>query len=309
MKYAFIFPGQGSQSVGMGREIYENFASAKELLDTASAHTKIDFANLLFEANDKLDISEFTQPSIALNSMMCVLALNEQIKISPEFLLGHSLGEFSALGAAGAIEAKEILRLVNIRGKLMQNACEGKNAGMMVVLALSDEVVCAICDEARAQGKQVWAANFNCDGQIVVAGNRDDLASLEAKFKEAGAKRAMLLNMSVASHCPMLQSASDELVSHLEPALNESFAPVVANATAKIYSTKSEALGLLKAQLISPVLYKHSVKNYENSVDCFVEFGASVLKGINKKITDKPTFSISNLSSLEEFVKFAKENA
>ena len=171
MKFAFIFPGQGSQSVGMGREIYENFASAKELLDSASEHCKIDFANLLFEPNDRLDISEFTQPAIALNSMMCVLALKERLEILPEFLLGHSLGEFSALGVAGAIEMKEVLRIVNIRGKLMQSACEGKNAGMMVILALSDEVVSEICESARAAGKAVWAANFNCDGQIVVAGN------------------------------------------------------------------------------------------------------------------------------------------
>lgn len=118
----------------------------------------------------------------------------------------------------------------------------------------------------------------------------------------------MLLNMSVASHCPMLGSASDELLEFLRPALKESFAPVVANATARAYRAKSEALELLKAQLISPVLYKQSIKNYEGEVDCFVEFGAAVLKGINKKITQKSTFSITDLASLDEFLKFAKEN-
>ena len=232
----------------------------------------------------------------------------EKISIAPQFLLGHSLGEFSALSAAGGIEPKQMLKLVNIRGRLMQSACEGKGAGMMVILALADEAVEKICADATSAGKQVWAANYNCDGQIVVAGKKDDLAALEGEFKAAGAKRAMLLNMSVASHCPMLGSASDELLEFLRPALKESFAPVVANATARVYTTKSEALELLKAQLIGPVLYKQSIKNYEGEADCFVEFGAAVLKGINKKITQKPTFSITDLASLDEFLKFAKEN-
>lgn len=313
MKFAFIFPGQGCQSVGMGREFYENSTSARALLDEASSFTGIDFKNLLFEPNDKLDVSEFTQPAIALNSMMALAALQEKLdqeklNIAPQFLLGHSLGEFSALSAAGGIEPKQMLKLVNIRGRLMQSACEGKGAGMMVILALADEAVEKICADATSAGKQVWAANYNCDGQIVVAGKKDDLAALEGEFKAVGAKRAMLLNMSVASHCPMLQSASNELLEFLRPALKESFAPVIANATARAYRTKSEALELLKAQLIGPVLYKQSIKNYEGEADCFVEFGATVLKGINKKITQKPTFSITDLASIDEFVKFAKEN-
>nr|WP_314166193.1 ACP S-malonyltransferase [uncultured Campylobacter sp.] len=313
MKFAFIFPGQGCQSVGMGREFYENSDPARALLDEASSFTDIDFKNLLFEPGDKLDVSEFTQPAIALNSMMALAALQERLEqeklnIAPQFLLGHSLGEFSALSAAGGIEPKQMLKLVNIRGRLMQSACEGKGAGMMVILALADEAVEKICADATSAGKQVWAANYNCDGQIVVAGKKDDLAALEGEFKAAGAKRAMLLNMSVASHCPMLQSVSDELLEFLRPALKESFAPVIANATARVYRTKSEALELLKAQLIGPVLYKQSIKNYEGETDYFVEFGAAVLKGINKKITQKPTFSITDLASLDEFLKFAKDN-
>ena len=129
MKFAFIFPGQGCQSVGMGREFYENSDPARALLDEASSFTGIDFKNLLFEPNDKLDVSEFTQPAIALNSMMALAALQEKLdqeklNIAPQFLLGHSLGEFSALSAAGGIEPKQMLKLVNIRGRLMQSACE-----------------------------------------------------------------------------------------------------------------------------------------------------------------------------------------
>ena len=308
MKYAFIFPGQGSQAVGMGKEFYENFPTAKKLLEEATQFCSIDFKELLFETNDKLDISEFTQPAIVLNSFMAYLALQERLNLKPEFALGHSLGEFSALGVSGAIEFNEAIKIVNLRGKLMQKDCLGKNASMMVVLGLDDEKVEQICESARSQNKQVWAANYNCDGQIVVAGNRDDLANLEGIFKENGAKRAMLLNMSVASHCPILANASVELAEILSQKLKDSFSPVIANATAKAYVSKNEAINLLKSQLTSPVLYKQSIRAVEGEVDCFVEFGAAVLKGINKKITEKPTFSITNLASLEEFINFAKEN-
>ena len=306
-KFAFIFAGQGSQSVGMGKDFYENFSSAKLLLNDACNDTGIDFEELLFTQNDKLDKTEFTQPAIVLNSLMSYLAFSEHIKAKPEFSLGHSLGEFTALAVSGAFSFVEAIRLVNLRGKFMQEACLGKDAGMMVVLGLSDEVVEGICKEAQDEGLQIYAANYNCDGQIVVAGVRADLAKYEAKFKEAGAKRAMLLNMSVASHCPMLEPASVKLASELEGVVAENFAPVVSNVNAKIYTDKNEALVLLKEQLTHPVRYKQSIKNYENEVDCFIELGAATLKGINKKITEKPTYSVTDMASLEEVVKILEE--
>ena len=302
-KIAFIFAGQGSQSVGMGKDFYENFSSAKLLLNDACNDTGIDFEELLFTQNDKLDQTEFTQPAIVLNSLMSYLAFSERIKAKPEFSLGHSLGEFTALAVSGAFSFVEAIRLVNLRGKFMQEACIGKDAGMMVVLGLSDEVVEGICKEAQDEGLQIYAANYNCDGQIVVAGVRADLAKYEAKFKEAGAKRAMLLNMSVASHCPILEPASVKLASELEGVLAANFAPVVSNVNAKIYTDKNEALVLLKEQLTHPVRYKQSINNYENEVDCFIELGAATLKGINKKITEKPTYSVTDMASLEEVVK------
>lgn len=306
-KIAFIFAGQGSQSVGMGKDFYENFSSAKLLLNDACNDTGIDFEELLFTQNDKLDKTEFTQPAIVLNSLMSYLAFSERIKAKPEFSLGHSLGEFTALAVSGAFSFVEAIRLVNLRGKFMQEACIGKDAGMMVVLGLSDEVVEGICKEAHDEGLQIYAANYNCDGQIVVAGVRADLAKYEAKFKEAGAKRAMLLNMSVASHCPILEPASVKLANELESVLAENFAPVVSNVNAKIYTDKNEALVLLKEQLTHPVRYKQSIKNYENEVDCFIELGAATLKGINKKITEKPTYSVTDMASLEEVVKILEE--
>ena len=306
-KFAFIFAGQGSQSVGMGKDFYENFSSAKLLLNDACNDTGIDFEELLFTQNDKLDKTEFTQPAIVLNSLMSYLAFSERIKAKPEFSLGHSLGEFTALAVSGAFSFVEAIRLVNLRGKFMQEACLGKDAGMMVVLGLSDDVVEGICKEAHDEGLQIYAANYNCDGQIVVAGVRADLAKYEAKFKEAGAKRAMLLNMSVASHCPILEPASVKLANELEGVLAANFAPVVSNVNAKIYTDKNEALVLLKEQLTHPVCYKQSIKNYENEVDCFIELGAATLKGINKKITEKPTYSVIDMASLEEVVKILEE--
>ncbi|TKX31890.1 ACP S-malonyltransferase [Campylobacter aviculae] len=307
MNIAFIFPGQGSQVTGMGKSFYENSKKAKELLESASDFCKIDFKHLLFEENDQLNKSEFTQPAIVLNSLMAYTALIEQKPdLQAVFSLGHSLGEFSALAVNGALEFLQTLTLVNKRGFFMQEDCSKVEAGMMVVLGLDDQVVENICKKAQEENKKIFAANYNCDGQIVVAGLKPDLISYENEFKNSGAKRAMLLNMSVASHCPLLENASSKLCIELEKTLKPNFKAVVSNANAKIYTDKEQALKLLKSQLISPVLYKQSIKNYENEIDCFVEFGASILKGLNKKISSKETYSLTNFSDIDEFLKVVK---
>ncbi|ARE79753.1 ACP S-malonyltransferase [Campylobacter helveticus] len=307
MSYALIFPGQGSQSLGMGKDFYENSLKAKALLDEASEYSKIDFKRLLFTQNDDLNKSEFTQPAVVLTSLMAYVALLER---EPEFhhkiALGHSLGEFSALAVNGAFEFLEAITLVHKRGIYMQEDCARIEAGMMVILGLKDAVVEALCDEAQGQGKSIFAANYNCDGQIVVAGLKSHLLEYEMKFKEAGAKRAMLLNMSVASHCPLLSEASNKLSKELERIVKPNFLPVLSNVTAKPYESKSEALNLLKAQLVSPVLYKQSIQNTQDEVDFFVELGASVLKGLNKKITTKETYALTNLNEIDEFLKVVK---
>ncbi|MPB16682.1 ACP S-malonyltransferase [Campylobacter lari] len=306
MNSAFIFPGQGSQSVGMGLSFYDNSKKAKELLDNASDFCKIDFKNLLFKENENLNKSEFTQMAIVLNSLMAYEVLKEQVEIEAKYSLGHSLGEFSALATQDAFSFLDVIALVNKRGQFMQEDCSKIEAGMMVILGLEDKVVEELCQKALSEKKNIFAANYNCDGQIVVAGLKPDLASYESEFKNAGAKRAMLLNMSVASHCPLLKNASLKLTKELEPILKESFKSVVSNVNAKVYNDKNQALTLLSEQLIKPVLYKQSIKAIDEEVEFYIEFGASVLKGLNKKITQKETYTLSKIEDIDEILKVIK---
>ncbi|EAK5888990.1 ACP S-malonyltransferase [Campylobacter lari] len=306
MNSAFIFPGQGSQSVGMGLSFYDNSKKAKELLDNASDFCKIDFKNLLFKENENLNKSEFTQMAIVLNSLMAYEVLKEQVEIEAKYSLGHSLGEFSALATQDAFSFLDVIALVNKRGQFMQEDCSKIEAGMMVILGLEDKVVEELCQKALSEKKNIFAANYNCDGQIVVAGLKPDLASYESEFKNAGAKRAMLLNMSVASHCPLLKNASLKLTKELEPILKESFKSVVSNVNAKVYNDKNQALMLLSEQLIKPVLYKQSIKTIDEEVEFYIEFGASVLKGLNKKITQKETYTLSKIEDIDEILKVVK---
>ena len=309
MKIAYIFPGQGSQSKGMGKDFYESQTLAKELIEEASDRLKKDFKYLLFEENDEINQTMWTQPAILLVSSIATKIFEKNCDVRPEFVLGHSLGEFSALVATGALDIIDAVELVHNRGKFMQQACDGIGAGMMVLLGLSDEVVEDLANNARESGKKIWAANYNSDGQIVLAGSKNDLESEVDNFKKAGAKRVVVLPMSVASHCPLLDSAAKNLNPLLLKYLKDEFNyKVISNVTAKEYNSKDEAIKLLSEQLVKPVLYKQSILNYENEVDAFIELGNGVvLKGINKKITKKPTLSINDMKSLEKVISQLKD--
>ncbi len=300
-KVAFIFPGQGSQSIGMGRDFFDSSDVAKEMIGACSDRLGFDFKELLFEENDRLEQTMFTQPAILLVSAIAHKLFENEMEIKPVFALGHSLGEFSALCSVGALDSVDGVELVHKRGKLMQEACSGVDAGMMALIGLDDAKIEEITSEAREDGKKVWAANYNSDGQVVIAGIKSDLSALESSFKDAGAKRAILLNMSVASHCPLLESAVLPLERELQRFIKDEFiSAVISNVTASGYESKDVAISLLAKQLTQPVLYKQSITRFEDDVDLFIEFGGNVLKGLNRRSTKKPTHSVVDMKSLQE---------
>lgn len=310
MKYAFIFPGQGSQAIGMGKDFYDESPIAKELFDNASDILKLDMKNLLFNQNDDINLTQFTQPAILLVSYIAYKLFTQKCDIKPTLALGHSLGEITANLISGALSFENALHLVYERGKLMQKVSEGKDAGMAVVLGLSDEVLQEFCKsrEKNAGGK-IWCANFNSDGQCVLAGYKADLMAAESDIKNLGAKRFLLLPMSIASHCPILEPMSETFQALTQQYLEDKFScPIIANATLESYNNKASAVNLLTKQLTLPVLYKQSIKKVESEVDCFIEFGyGAVLKGLNKRLSTKPTHSIGSIQNLnavlEELLK------
>ena len=305
-KIAMIFAGQGSQAVGMGKDFYDNSDVAKEMFAKAGERIGVDFKEIIFEENEKLAQTAYTQPAILLVQMVAYRLFQDACPTDATLFLGHSLGEFSALCASGAIDYVDAVELVHKRGSLMQSACDEIEAGMMAIVGLDDESVEKICADAQADGKKVWPANYNQDGQLVVAGMKADLASLEQTFKDAGAKRALLLNMSVASHCDILAPAQQPLADIMKNMVKDTFsAPIISNVTMASYTTKDEAVSLLKDQLVKPVKYKQSIQAIAGDVDMAIEFGNGVtLKGLNRRIAkDLTTMNISDMASLSKVVE------
>jgi [acyl-carrier-protein] S-malonyltransferase len=304
-KVAFIFPGQGSQTVGMGKDFFDNSDIAKEMVANASERLGFSFEELLFSENENLGKTEYTQPAILLVSCIALEIFKSQCDIKPEFVLGHSLGEFSALVASGAIDYLDAVELVHKRGLFMNEACAGAGAGMMALVGLDDATVESMSASQREEGKKIWAANYNMDGQIVVAGIKADLEAVAQSYKDAGAKRALVLDMSVASHCELLDSAVEKLSPYLNDFITDKFdCSVISNVTAEPYSSKDEAIELLGKQLTSPVKYKHSIVTHASELDMLIEFGnGAVLKGLNRKIVKSvPTINVSDMKTLEDTI-------
>lgn len=298
MGITFLFPGQGSQFPGMGKEFYSKYPLIRELFEAASDRLKLDFPKLMFNDSPQLNQSRYTQPAILLFSASLFKLLEAQLgELQWSFGVGHSLGEFSALVGAGGLELVDGVELVHKRGILMEEVFRDRAGSMLVVLGLSDQEVEEIC---RESGLQIYPANYNCDGQVVVAGYRDQLEKALPLFKERGAKRALLLNMSVASHAPILEPAVEPLRQLLEEYLAPQFGRVVSNVTAEPYQTREEGLELLPVQLTKPVRYKESIKRVEPETELFIEFGGKVLTGLNRKITKKRTYPVVDLPSFEK---------
>ncbi|AFI05717.1 ACP S-malonyltransferase [Helicobacter cetorum] len=307
MQYALLFPGQGSQCIGMGKSFYESHTLAKELFEKASGVLKVDMKKLLFEENELLKESAYTQPAIYLVSHIAYELLNKHVDggLKPAFALGHSLGEVSAVSLSGALDFDKAIKLTHQRGKMMQEVCVGKDVSMMVVLGVSEEKLLSLCQKT----KNVWCANFNGGMQVVLAGLKNDLKALEPTLKEMGAKRVVFLEMSVASHCPFLEPMVFKFQELLEKHLKDKFNfEIISNATKEAYNNKEKAIELLSLQLTQPVCYQDCVKSNNDRVDAFFELGCgSVLKGLNKRLSNKPTISVGDNKGLEEAIEFLEE--
>ncbi len=302
MKYAFIYPGQGSQTLGMGKDFIDNFTTAKLLAEQASDILKLDMLKILHEDEAKLNETAYTQPAIFLVSAMAHHIVAQEYGIQASIAFGHSLGEVSAYCLNGGASFADSVYLTHKRGQFMAQACKDKEVGMMVCLGLATHTLETICKEAQDSGLQVWAANYNLEGQVVLAGVRSDLESVSKALKDAGAKRTLLLKMSVASHCPLLQDSIPPFYDLLQTSINDSQIDIIANATLALYRAKEEALQNLTQQLIKPVLYHQCVcKAKELGITHFIEFGnGNVLAGLNNKISDIPTMSINTAQSLQQ---------
>lgn len=283
MKKAFVFPGQGAQFAGMGKDLYENIPEAKELFERANDILGFRITDIMFAGTDEeLKRTDVTQPAIFLHSV--ILAGSLGASFNPDMVAGHSLGEFSALVAAGALSFDEGLRLVSRRAVAMQRACEINPSAMAAVLGLADETVESVC--AQTEGVVV-AANYNCPGQIVISGSNESIDRACEALKAQGAKRAMRLAVGGAFHSPLMEPAREELRKAIEEAVIVApVCPVYQNVDALAHTDPAEIKANLIAQLTAPVRWTQTVRNMvADGATSFTELGpGKVLQGLVGKI-------------------------
>lgn len=304
-KIAFIFPGQGAQACGMGQDFYEQTETGKRIFDKATELMGFSMPQLCFEENDRLDITEYTQAAMVTASIAMMRVLEEN-GIKPDVAAGLSLGEYCALAAAGVMSDEDAIRTVRQRGILMQEAVPVGEGAMAAILALD----AAAIEEVTGAMEGVWIANYNCPGQIVISGEKAAVEEACEKLKAAGAKRAVMLNVSGPFHSGMLADAGEklgEVLSQVE--LHEPQIPYVANVTAQYVKNAAEVKELLTRQVSSSVRWQQSVEAMiADGVDTFIEIGpGKTLAGFMRKISrDVKTLNVENLEDIGKVAEALK---
>ncbi len=304
-KIAIVFPGQGSQKLGMLQDYYENFETFKNTLDEAKQGLGYDLWNIIQNDQDTLNKTEFTQPALLATSYAIFKVLKEQKPdLNIEYFAGHSLGEYTALLAAGCISYKDALQLVSTRGKLMQSAVTDKDCAMSAILGLSNEDVVQACQEASDSGI-VEAANFNSTGQVVISGEKVAVEKANVNAKEKGAKRAQILAVSVPSHCSLMKNAADKFEAELNKVeFKEPSTAVVQNFDAKSHNSPSEIKSAVIKQLYKPVLWTQSVEELvklgvSEVIECTPnKVLCGLIKRIDKSLTIKDTNTVDSLENI-----------
>lgn len=307
-KLAFIFPGQGSQSIGMGKDLYENFESAKKVFDEADKVLGKSISNICFEGPDE-DLKQTinTQPAILTTSIAALETLKSKLNIKPSFVAGHSLGEYCALYESGVLTLENTLKLIAKRAQTMSNSKGGQKSGTMAaVLGLDDEKVQECLKEASNAG-YVAVANYNCPGQIVITGEEEAMKKASELLSAAGAKRVMPLAVSGAFHSELMKGASEEFAAYLEGfELNDASIPVITNVDAELTTKAEDFKTKMPQQIYSSVYWTQTIqKMIKEGVNTFVEIGpGKVLAGLNKKINaEVTTYNVFDKASLEACVE------
>ncbi|WP_110953101.1 ACP S-malonyltransferase [Anaerosinus massiliensis] len=310
-KIAFVFPGQGSQTIGMGQELFEKYDIAKDLFKKADDVLGFSIKDMCFNGpEEELRKTFNTQPAILTVSVICHEILKEA-GVVPEIVAGHSLGEYSALVAAGALNFEDAVHLVRQRGTFMQEAVPIGQGGMAAILGLERTIIIDICNELMQTGEAVQAVNFNCPGQVVIAGTTKGVEQACQLLKEAGARKTVILPVSAPFHSSLMKPASEKLALELDKiTLRDASIPVVANVTGKILTKANAIKESLIEQAASPVKWEDCVAEMQKfGANLFVEVGpGKVLNGFNKKI-DKSliNFNVENIESLEKTLDYFGE--